>query len=382
MAPEHADVVIIGGGMMGLSTAYHLARSGVSDVVVVERAALGEGSTSRAAGGVRAVFSDAVNIELGLRSLDVFERFGELFGTDIDLHEVGYLFLLDDDGDAAAFTRSAALQSAMGLPSRMVGVEEIRSLSPMVETADLVGGLWSPRAGHCSPEAVVLGYATAARRLGARVLTQCAVDGIDVEDGRVTGVCTSRGRIATDTVVCAAGAWSAEVGSWVGVDLPVRPLRRQVVVTDVVDGLDPATPFTIDFSTSFYLHTEGRGLLMGLPDAEDDWSHEARRSDDLLEHVAEQIGRRLPGLGDVGLRHGWAGLYEMTPDHNAVIGEAPHVSRFLYAAGFSGHGFLMGPAVGEVMGALVRGEIPPVDVSTLSAERFAGADVRPERAVV
>ena len=197
--------------------------------------------------------------------------------------------------------------------------------------------------------------------------------GIETEDGRIVAVDTAGGRIETDTVVCAAGAWSREVGGWVGVDLPVTPLRRQILVTDPVPELDPDTPFTIDFGTSFYFHREGNGLLLGMSDPHETPGFRMGRSDDWLPGLGEVMERRTPGLAEIGIAGGWAGLYEMTPDHNALVGEAGSVNRFLYATGFSGHGFLMGPAVGEVMRDLYLGRRPVVDVSGLDARRFTDA---------
>lgn len=275
--PDAADVVIIGGGIMGLSAAYHLAAAGVERVVLVERGALGEGSTCKAAGGVRALFSDEINIKLGLRSLETFERFGTEFGQEIDLHQVGYLFLLDGEEDLDTFARNAELQNALGVPSRVIDVAEAKRLSPLIDTEGLVGALYSPRDGHCTPESVVLGYAGAARRAGARLVTGCAATGIDTEGGEITAVHTEHGTIRTATVICTVGAWAKEVGAWAGVTLPVEPLRRQIVITEPVPGLARDTPFTIDFSTSFYFHNEGKGLLMGMPDPVDSWGFDQTR---------------------------------------------------------------------------------------------------------
>jgi sarcosine oxidase, subunit beta len=380
--PSSASVVVIGGGVMGLSTAFNLARRGVRDVVLLDRAGLGSGSTSKAAGGVRAQFSDPVNISLGARSLETFCNFPTVFGQEIDLQQVGYLFLLSTRESVAAFETNVALQNDLGVPSRMIGVEEARRLSPLIDTGGLLAAAYSPTDGHCTPESVVLGYASAARRAGAALLPHCAATGIDVVGGRIAGVRTDAGTIRTDTVVCAAGAWSAEVGSWVGVDLPVAPLRRQVLVTEPFPGLEPRTPFTIDFDTSFYFHGEGRGLLLGMSDPDEAPGFALTRSDGWLPRLAAAIERRAPALAGVGIASGWAGLYEMTPDHNALIGRAETVEHFLYATGFSGHGFLMGPAVGEVMRDLYLGEQPFVDVTGLSAARFAGTDVRPELTIV
>ena len=380
--PERASVVVVGGGVMGVSTAFHLAEAGTTDVLLLDAGPLGGGSTCRAAGGVRAMFSDAVNVELGRRSLAAFAEFGTRPGQEIDLHRVGYLFLLDRPEHVQAMTDAVALQNALGVPSRMVGPEEARRLSPLISTDGLLAAAWSPTDGHCTPESVVLGYASAARRLGARLVPHCPVTGIDVRDGEVTGVVTPLGTVATGTVVCVAGAWSQQVAAMAGVALPVTPLRRQVVVTEPVPSLPASLPMTIDFATSFYFHGEGRGLLMGMSDPDERPGFSTERSDAWLPRFAEAVARRAPALADVGLASGWAGLYEMTPDHNALIGECADVGRFLYATGFSGHGFLMGPAVGEVVRDLVLGRTPPVDVTALSVDRFAARGLRPEANVV
>jgi sarcosine oxidase, subunit beta len=378
--PASAAVVVIGGGVIGLSAAYHLAGAGV-DVLVLERATLGSGSTCKAAGGVRAQFSDPVNIELGQHSLRAYERFGEELGQEIDLHRSGYLFLLDDPDHVAAFEANVALQNSLGVPSRMISPAEAKTLSPMIDLDGILAAAWSPEDGHCTPESVVLGYAGGARRAGARIVTHGAVTGIETVDGQVRAVLTDDGRIATDTVVCAAGAWSAAVGEMVGVELPVVPLRRQILTTEPMPGLDPATPFTIDFATSLYFHREGPGLLLGMSDPDEVPGFDVGRSDAWLPRLGDAIARRVPALADVGIASSWAGLYEMTPDHNALVGEASGVSRFLYATGFSGHGFLMGPAIGEVLRDLVLGRPPVVDVSGLSVDRF-GSGIRPELNIV
>lgn len=380
--PTTASAVIVGGGAMGVSIAYQLARAGITDVVLLEKDALGEGSTCKAAGGVRAQFSDGLNIELGQRSLEVFENFDRIFNQEIDLHQVGYLFLLDTPESVEAFERNVSLQNSLGVSSTMISPAEARKLSPYIDTEGVLAAAFSPRDGHCTPESVVLGYAAAARRLGARLITGCEVTCIESAHDAIVAVHTDGGRIATDTVICVAGAWSRRIGEFVGVDLPVTPIRRQILVTEAVPDLRPATPFTIDFSTSFYFHNEGRGLLIGMSDPDESPGFKMARSDSWLPRLGEAMARRAPSLVDIGIASGWSGLYEMTPDHNALIGEAPGVSRFLYATGFSGHGFLMAPAVGEIMRDLYLNDTPALDVSGLDARRFAGSEIRPELNIV
>ncbi|MCX5330124.1 FAD-binding oxidoreductase [Streptomyces sp. NBC_00140] len=373
-----ANAVVIGGGVMGASIAYHLAAAGVRDVVLVERDELASGSTSKAAGGVRAQFSDALNVQLGARSLEAFGRFREEIGHDIGLHRVGYLFLLSTPEDVASFEAGVRLQNSLGVPSRMLTPKEARKLSPLISTDGLLAAAFSPDDGHCTPEAVVHGYASAARALGARVLRHTEVTGITVQGDTIRAVETTLGTISTDTVVCAAGAWSRAIGKMVGVDLPVEPLRRQIAVTEPVQGLPPGLPMTIDFSSTLYFHREGPGLLLGMSDPDERPGFATDTHDRWIPRLAAAMEHRAPSLLDLRRTGGWAGLYEVTPDHNALIGEATSVSRFLYATGFSGHGFLQGPAVGEVVRDLCLGRVPFVDVRPLSAGRFAADAPRPE----
>jgi len=375
--------VIIGGGVMGASIAFHLAEAGVRDVLVLERAALGSGSTSKAAGGVRAQFSDELNIALGARSLEAFTRFGTRPGQEIDLRQVGYLFLLSAPEHVAAFERDVALQNELGVTSRMIDVREAKQLSPLIDPDGLLAAAFSPEDGHCTPESVVLGYAVAARRLGATLLTGVSVTGLEAKGDQVATVVTDAGAIRAGTVICAAGAWSGEVGEMAGIRLPVTPLRRQVIFTEPIPDLAPVVPFTIDFASTFYFHREGPGLLLGMSDPIQEPGFHLDYSPDWLPRLGAAIGRRAPRLLDVGLTSGWAGLYEDTPDHNALIGRGHSPSNFLYATGFSGHGFLQAPAVGEIIRDLYLDRAPFIDVSPLSAQRFTGdGTLRPESHIV
>jgi len=367
---------------MGASIAFHLAEGGLRDVVVVEAEQLGSGSTSKAAGGVRLQFSDAVNIELALRSMHAFENFGQRPGGDISLRQVGYLLLLTDPADVETFAANVRLQNEMGVPSRMLSADQAGALAPLANVDDVLAASFCARDGHADTGAVVRGYADAARRLGVRIVTGTSVTAIERDGQRITGVVTARGRIETDTVVCAAGPWSGGVGALAGVELPVVPVRRPVWFTEAIPDLPRDHPFTIDFSTGFYFHDEGPGLLFGMADPDQPPGFDVELRPDWLEIVAGVAAHRAPRLVDVGIAGGWTGFYETTPDHNAVIGSARDVPRFFYATGFSGHGFLLGPAVGEVVRDLVLGRAPSVDVSVFSAERFTASSARPEHNII
>ena len=378
--PESADVVVVGGGVMGASTAFHLAEAGV-DVLLVERGDLAGGSTSRAAGGVRANFSDELNISLGLRSLELFEAFGERPGQGIDLHRSGYLFVLTSPDEVATFERTVALQNSLGVESRMVDAEEAVRLSPLLNPEGVLAAAWSPRDGHCAPESVVMGYATGARRHGATVRTGVEVTGIESVGGEITGVTTTAGAVRTGCVVDCAGAWSPHIAAHVGVDLPVTPYRRELLVTEPMpEPIDMA--FTIEYGTSLYWHREGRGILTGFSDKTNAPGFSLDRDPEFPEKLAELAESRAPGLLDLGVQTGWSGLYEVTPDHNALLGEARDVSRFLYATGFSGHGFLQGPAVGEILRDLYLGVEPFIDITPLDVHRFTTGELRPEHNIV
>ena len=313
-------MVIVGGGVVGTSAAFHLAEAGV-DVVLIERAQLGSGSTSKAAGGVRTQFSDVLNIEIAKRSMAAFRAFERRPGWDIELKQVGYLFVLTSESDLEEFEHSVALQNECGLDSRMLTAGEALALCPLLEGDDILAAAFSPGDGHATPEGVVQGYAFAARGHGAHIRTGCEVVAIDVDDGdQITQVITGEGSIRTNTVICATGPWSRSCGAMVGVELPVTPLRRQILFTDAIDGLSPDLPMTIDFSSSFYFHREGPGLLMGMSDANERPGFSVETTEDWIPGLMEVVRRRAPRIADVGIRGGWAGLYEMTPDHNAIIG--------------------------------------------------------------
>ena len=379
---DEAEVVIIGGGVMGASTAFHLAEAGCTDIVLVEADQLACGSTSKSAGGIRLQFSDEINIELAKRSVAAFEDFHVRPGADIELKQVGYLFLLTEPEHVADFEASVAMQNAMGVPSRMLTPQQAKELSPLIEIDDVLAATFCPRDGHVNPEMVVFGYAAAAREMGARVVQQCPATGIELDGDRISVVHTAKGPIRTNTVVCAVGAWADQVARMVGRTLPVVPVSRPIWYTEPMPNRPANVPMTIDFATGFYFHTEGEGLLFGMADPHQPAGFDAPTRADWLEQTAEVVARRAPGLLEVGVAGGWNGFYETTPDHNALIGEFETPSRFLYTTGFSGHGFQLGPAVGEVMRDMVLGRTPTIDISAFAADRFERGLARAEKNIV
>jgi sarcosine oxidase, subunit beta len=379
--PERAEVVVVGGGATGTSIAFHLAEAGV-DVCLLERDSLSSGSTSRAAGGIRTQFSDPLNVAIGLRSVEAFSSFAERPGGEIDFHQVGYLFLLDQAEDVAVFERNVALQNELGVPSRVIEPAEAAELSPLAGLDGVVAATYCPLDGHASPEAVAQGYAAGARSHSATVLTGHGATSIEVEDGCVRGVVTEHGTIETGAVILAAGVWSPALARTAGYDLPVEPVFREVVTTAPVGGLPERIPLTVDFTTGFYFHREGPGLLIGMADRDQPPGFDAPTDPDWLEHVTEVAARRAPAFLEMGIAHGWKGYYEISPDYNGLVGEAPGLARLLYATGFSGHGFMQAPAIGEIVRDLYLEREPFVDVTPLSAERFALQAPRPEHNVI
>lgn len=370
--PEHADVVVIGGGIIGVSCAYRLAAAGAT-VLLLERDVLGGGSTAKAAGGIRSSFTSRVNIEIGLRGLAEYASFAETYGAEIDFRRDGYLYLITDPADLPEFERCVALQNSYGVRSRLVEPGEARRFSPLIETEGVVAALWSPDDAKATPDSAVQGYARAARGHGAVLRTGVEVVGIERDGDEITGVRTGDGVVRTTAVVCAAGAWSGRIGEFAGVDLPVRPFRRQVVFTGPIPELPESVPLTIEMPSAFYFHREGLGLAMSFCDGDGDPGFDTRyRPGDWLPKLAEIAARRVPAVLDAGIRGGWAGLYEVTPDRNQIVGESVQVSRFFYATGFSGHGFQMGPAVGEIVRDLYLGRVPAIDISELDVRRFVG----------
>jgi sarcosine oxidase, subunit beta len=380
-----AAVVIIGGGVMGTSTAYRLARAGVADVVLLEASELASGSSGKPLGGVRAQFSDPTNIELGARSLEAFRRFGDEFGVDIGHRQVGYLFLIRDAADVPRYEASIALQNSLGVDSRMIGSAEAVALAPHVDGDSVVAAAWAPSSGFARPVVVVHAYADAAAALGVEVHTNSPVVGIgQAGQGRVA-VRTRDGRVfRTPAVICTCGAWSRRIGAMVDVDLPIVALRRQIVFTAPLIPPPPRVPFTIDHTTTAYFHgDDGSGLLLGIADQDEAIGFDTTVTTGWHGLLRDALRVFAPALADVEFTDGWAGLYEVTPDYNAVIGEAPTEGfRFLYAAGFSGHGFLQGPAVGEAVRDLYLGRTPAVDVSGFAVERFTRASGRTELNII
>lgn len=373
---ETADVVIIGGGIIGSSIAYHLSEAGCSNVVVIERDAhQGKGSTGKSMGGVRAQFATTVNIQMSLYSIDFFASFDEIVGHPADYRPHGYLFVATSAKHLEYLKVTRERQIALGLKNvEMVSREEILRLVPQLRVDDVVGGTFCPTDGFVDPHSVMMGFMLRARERGAKLWLGTAVTGIDVEDDRVTGVVTTRGRISTRAVINAAGPWAAQVARMAGVQLPVEPLRRQLVPTEPFDSLPSRFPMVIDMSTGFHFRREGLRILLAWNDPAETPGFKTEFDSSFVEKILTHAARRVPCLADAQVNAGraWAGLYEMTPDHHAIIGEAPGVRGLFLANGFSGHGVMHSPATGRIISELiVDGQASLLDAKPLGLERFS-----------
>ncbi|HEY7421642.1 MAG TPA: FAD-binding oxidoreductase [Gaiellaceae bacterium] len=362
---ETAEVVIAGGGAVGTSVAWHLAELGITDVVLLERDTLGSGSTAKSAGGFRMQFGDELNVRIAQRSLAELAAMGD----EIELQQWGYLFLLDRDEDVAAFREALAMQQSLGVPARELTPAEALDIVPQLDLDGVLAATYCPLDGYCSPEAVVQWYARGAAERGVRIRQSAPLTGVRLRGGRIERVEAGGEEIATTTLVCTAGAWSGEIAAFAGVEVPVEGEPRHIWFTPTDGGLPAELPLTIDFSTSFYFHREGPGLVFG-------------GRETALEEVAEHAARRLPVLTDLPIASSWWGYYEVSPDHNALVGESERVSRFLYATGFSGHGFQQAPAVGEHIAELIAGRAPTLDLAAFDVERFARGTPRRETVVI
>jgi sarcosine oxidase subunit beta len=378
--PTEADCVIVGGGVMGCSLAYHLAVLGMKPVIL-EKGQLGQGSTAKCAGGVRQQFGTEVNCRLGKLSIEMMKRFEAEVGVSADLRQIGYLILASGDQEAKQFASNVDLQHQWGIDD-----VEFLSRDKIAEHCDLALNLegitaatWCPSDGLAGPNEITSGYANAARKLGTSIFEEAEVTSIEAA-GAQFAVGTAQGTVTADRVVNCAGAYARKIGAMAGVEVPVRPYRRHVFITEPMD-LPPDVPMGVDFHTSFYCHPEGPGLLLGMSDRDEHESFDTATDWGFLERMVETASHRLPKLADAAIKSGWAGLYEITPDHQAIVGEMDELKGFWCCCGFSGHGFMQAPAVGKVLAQMMVGEPAAIDLSALAPNRFAGKLV-PEYAVI
>ena len=383
---ETAEVAIIGGGIVGLSIAYHLAERGMTDVVVLEKEDMvGTGSTGRCAGGFRYQFSTEANIRLSMLSVGKLVAFEEQMDQELDFHQDGYLFLLNNQKDVEVFKKNIELQRQFDIPVELLQPDEISRVLPDTELNldDILAASYCPWDGVSDPAGVTEGYRKNAVRLGTRIETDQEVVGIGIENGRVRSVRTKNGSVSAPVVINAAGPHAGVIGKMADVDVPVVPLRRFIWTTKPFEKAPPRWTLVIDFATGFYFHRESGGVLFGMGNREEGPTFDLSIDWDFFDKVMEIAIDRFPPIGDTAIHKSWAGSYETSPDANPILGRVPEVEGFILANGFSGHGFQHAAGVGQLIAEeILDGKASTLDITPFSIERFASAGAEVEHGVV
>jgi sarcosine oxidase, subunit beta len=375
-----AEVVIIGGGVVGCSIAYHLAKRGMRDVVVLERDTVGSGTTSKAAGGIRTQFSTETEIRFSQESQRVFETFKDEFGVDPGYQRIGYLFLITDPADLASFETRIALQRRCGVAVSVITPKEAQDIVPALRVDDLIAAVWGPTDGLAGPAEITQGFAQRARALGARIEEGVDVTALEISGGRLRRVGTSAGPIDTPLAINAAGPFGARVARLAGVDVPVLPRRRHIFFTEPFPAIPGPVPLTHDRATGFYFRKEMEQVLLSPGDVQDMGDDFSASMDwGMVDELVTKAVRRLPVIAEARIAGGWAGLRPLTPDEHAIIGPAPGVEGFFLAVGFCGHGFQHSPATGRHVADWLLDGRPSMDLSLFAPGRFAGDAARAPR---
>lgn len=378
-----ADVVVVGGGIIGVAVAFYLAKRKYGQIVLLEKELfLGSGSTSKAAGGIRAQFSSAANIQMSMLSEDLFCRFKEDTGSEALYDQVGYLFVLSDDKDVVEYRKHYELQRSLGLKVDLLKPDEIAQYAPHIRLDDIQLGTFCKADGLGDPSEFLHGYEHAIREMGVEIVLDTPVTGFEKNGEKITTVRTKNGDISTPLVINATGAWAGELGKLAGADVKVEPYKRQIVTTGELDFVKPFFPMVVDVKSGLYFHKESKGLLLGWADKSVKPSFDVSIDPDYTDAILERSLDRIPQLETAEVANQWAGLYETTPDHRAIIGFDPVVQGLFHVTGFSGHGFMHAPAAGVVTAEMVSGEKPTIDVSSLSPERFAKGAIVHETNVI
>lgn len=381
------EIVIIGGGIVGSSIAYHLTAAGTYNVLVLEReSAQGKGSTGKSMGGVRAQFSTPVNIQMSMYSISFYASFEERLGYPCDYRPQGYLFCATNERQLAYLRANYEKQIALGLKNvQLLAGDEIRRRFPQLRGDDIVGGSFCSTDGFVDPYSAMNSMMSWAVDHGATLSKNSVVTGLVRDEHGIAGVETSAGPVATRKVVNCAGAWAASVAAMADVDLPVEPLRRMLVPSEPFDQFPHSAPMIIDMSNGFHFRPESRGFLLAWNDPEETPGFKTEFDPAFVEKILTRAADRVPCFADlpVNPKRAWAGLYEMTPDHHPILGEAAGVPGFFLANGFSGHGVMHAPATGKILSDLIlTGKTDLIDASLLNLSRFAEGRLNYETAVL
>lgn len=378
-----ADVVIIGGGIIGVAVAFYLAKQKFGQIVILEKEPfLGSGSTSKAAGGIRAQFSTRTNIEMSMLSEKMFCRFKEDTGSEALYDQVGYLFILSEPDDIATFKKHYELQRSLGLKVELLKPEDIPQYAPHIRLDDIKLGTFCHDDGLGDPSEFLHGYEHAIRQMNVDIIMDTAVTGFEKNGDKIKTVRTKNGDISTPLVINCAGAWAGEIGKLAGAEVKVEPYKRQIVTTGELDFVKPFFPMVVDVKSGLYFHKESKGLLLGWADKNMKPSFDVSIDPDYTDAILERSLDRIPQLETAEVANQWAGLYETTPDHQAIIGFDLDVQGLFHVTGFSGHGFMHAPAAGIVTAELVAGKKPTIDVTPLGPARFLKGAVVHETNVI
>lgn len=378
-----ADVVIIGAGISGCSTAYNLARKGVKNIVVLEKNYICSGSTGRCGAGVRMQWGTEMNCMVAKKSIEFYEHANEIleYDKDVDFKQKGYLLIADTDKEIEQFRKNIEVQHACGIPSRMVSLEEAKEIVPHLNTSVLKGAAYCGKDGFLNPFKTTDAYYKAAKRLGVEFYTFTEATGIKIEKGKVAGVETSKGFISTNTVVNAANGYSKNIFDMIGLDVPIYSERHQILVTEPVEPMQD--PMVMAFGLNLYVQQSPEGsFIMGRGDENEPRDLRVTSSWHFIEEMAKTVDLILPPISRLRVVRQWAGLYNMTPDKQPIYDKADNVEGFYYCVGYSGHGFMFGPITGIVMSEMILGEKPTIDVSMLNLNRFKTGNLLLEPSVV
>ena len=378
-----ADAVIIGGGIIGLSVAFYLALEKMGNIIVVEKEPfLGSGATSKAAGGIRAQFSTKVNIEMSMLSEKLFRQFEDDTSSKALFDQVGYMFLLQTDEEVTQFTRDYELQKSLGLNVQMLKPDDVPQYAPHVSLDGIQFATFCPNDGLGDPHEFLSGYEHAARKMGVEIAFETEVTGIETNNDAVKLLKTSQGNIETPLVINCTGPQTKLIGQMYGVNIPVEPIKRQIVTTGELDFVKPFFPMVVDVKSGLYFHKESKGMLLGWADKSVEPSFDISIDPDYTDAILEKALDRIPQLEEAEIANQWAGLYETTPDHHAIIGWDSKIKGIFHCTGFSGHGFMQAPAAGLVTSEIIASKKPSVDITPLSPKRFRVGAITNEKNVI
>lgn len=381
MMIKKADIVIIGGGVVGCSIAYNLAKLGAKNIILLEKNTLASGATGRCGAGIRQQFGTKMNCILARESIKIFENLSQELEYDIELNQGGYLILAYTEKEVNQFKKNVALEQSLNIKARFITVEEAKEIVPPLNTEGILAATFCPTDGHANPFKTNFAYAEAAERLGVKIYTFTEVKEIETENHKIVAVNTDKGKVLTPIVVNAAGGYSGIIGKMVGVDIPVYSQRHQILITEPVDPL--FRPMLMSFSRNFYCQQTPHGsIIMGFGDPNERKDGDIGSSWQFAQEMAQKMTAVLPLLKEVSMVRQWAGLYNMSPDAQPILGEHPQIEGFYMAIGFSGHGFMLAPITSKLIAELILKRKTSLPIDKLDIGRFERGELIIEPSVV